>query len=632
MKKPPQSDPSPPSASSNQENKISSRDTPARLAISLDLPPESTLSVTVASLNTEETTDDDLIQPLPAELQEIAGKMEQDHRKQRELRSSIQTLWNTRAAALSRLACSFKKTTHWSEHNLFLLSLVFYALIILAGLLRFPVNITPEEAHSNNVAADLIANHLHDISGIFLPPYFFSGEEQWLGLSVYLQAFGVALFGQSPWITRAAPALLMLLAAFSLTCLQRNGFKNKYWWGLPVLLTALPGWLLLARGTPALALTTVFFSAALAASLFMPYDPGRSPYLPFVLLALTAWSSSIGLILSLIAVAPLLVINFQSRRDLYPLPVKMLGAVILLALPLIRALTVRQFSLKNFPAKLFGQTYLLDPLTTVEKVRRLLANLVQLADPSLWFGFSTAKFSSAISLPGYALVHWAFIPLILVGIWQVIRNRRSPAARLLALMFLAAGISCALSKTLFPDALILLAPLTLLSSLGLSAILEKFHATPAFSKLRLSLAAFLLLVTASLVMTNNVIHNSTTRKTAAGPSPIPLQPVFELARQYAIAHPDQQINLSLKLGKQLDLLRRFYTPGYTNITIADLTYAFESNSPHSATAVFIITEQEYTQARLQPIIQTVIPLATIDSPQNQPVIYLVRFLYQPSGE
>lgn len=599
---------------------------PARLVVASHLPPGSRVYITV----TAKTTGD-----LAASGQPLRPSAPHQfvERKEKKIRQMLQPRRWSGAIAKAGLTCAvwlrrFKeKFALLPENNLFALSLLFYAVTRLAGLLRFPANITPQGASSQVLAVSLVTNRLHDVMGHFLPSYLFYGESNWQGLTVYLQAVGFVLFGQSPWMARALPALLTVLLAYELGHLLRDGFEAPYWWSAPLLLAAIPAWFSLSRSALAPPLGATLFTAA--AARYLQYRQGHAPslYRAVVLLVLTAWTFPTGLILSLLTGLVLLIADFRYHKTHYPLTAKALGMAALLAAPALR--TIWNPPVVNLKSLVLGHTLFLEPVPTMEKFRWMLANLAQLLDLAYWFSASWPGALASAPAAGYELLHWAFILLALAGIWQCLRRRRNPAASLLALMVLLAVISTIASRSVFPDGLILIAPLALLSGLGFSALLGHLEKIPALTPSKLRYSLFLVWGIAGLLILNNTLRRDSAWSASPDGTSIPVQRVFELARDYAIRHPDQQVYLSIGIDEQLDLLRRFYTPAYNNIGVSSLQFYTENQSSNLENAVFMITPQEYRGAVANPIFDKIDILEIIQAPDGQPAIYLVKLAYPP---
>jgi hypothetical protein len=94
------------------------------------------------------------------------------------------------------------------EMVLFVSVLIFYAATRLVGLADYPIYFFCDEATQANLAEELIDNGLRDPDGNLFPPYFLNAKVYNLGLSIWMHASTVAVFGKSPPIRLRDPAVV----------------------------------------------------------------------------------------------------------------------------------------------------------------------------------------------------------------------------------------------------------------------------------------------------------------------------------------------------------------------------------------------------------------------------------------
>jgi 4-amino-4-deoxy-L-arabinose transferase-like glycosyltransferase len=158
---------------------------------------------------------------------------------------------------------------------LLLLGLLVYAASRLLYLDRFPIYFFSDEAIQVTQAEYLLRHGLRDHSGTWLPPYFLNQSTWNLGLSVYLHAVSVALFGKSVFVARATSVAVGMLGVLALALTLKQIFRLRLWWTGLLVLAALPTWFLHSRTAFETVMMVSFYACFVYCYLLYRYRSSR---------------------------------------------------------------------------------------------------------------------------------------------------------------------------------------------------------------------------------------------------------------------------------------------------------------------------------------------------------------------
>jgi 4-amino-4-deoxy-L-arabinose transferase-like glycosyltransferase len=524
---------------------------------------------------------------------------------------------------------------------LFVLSLVVYLATRLVGLERFPIYFFTDEAAQTMHAADLVRDGLRGWDHVFLPTYFRNGEYYNLGVSVYAQVPAYLLFGKSVIATRAASALITLLAAAALALILRNIFRIRDWWLGVMLLSIAPAWFLHSRTAFETAEFVSFYAAALYAYLLYRYRSPRYLYAALPLSALAFYTYSPGQVILAVTAALLLIsdaaYHWRNRKTV----LIGLGLAALLALPYVRFRLSHEYSPSEHLATLYS--YWMKPIPLPEKLARLRTAYFRGLSPGYWFGHAPMDLVRHV-MKGYGnLLIWTAAPLAL-GLLLCLRNLRSSAHRTILIAALAAPAGGALVDVTIPRVLVFVVPATLLTALGLSAILEflersvdRWRGSPAAQARRravLSVAVFGVLAAVNFGMLRDALVNGPLwfRDYGLGGMQWGGRQVFGRVREALAKDPHARYIVSPDWLNGADVVARFFLYDPLPVSMEVIDGFMKQKLPLYPDTTFVMTREEYERAVSSGKFSPLRVEQVIRYPDGRPGFYFVKLSYAPDFE
>lgn len=386
----------------------------------------------------------------------------------------VRRLMHTCRAALGRPVAKSGWLALFSWGHLILLSavLLVYAATRFIGLTHYPIYFFCDEATHAVLAQKLIANGLRDHTGTFLPPYFLNVRKWNLGLSIYLHAITVGLFGKSVFLTRATSVVVGLLNPIAIALTLFIVFRNRFWWMGPLVVGMIPAWFLHSRTAFETVMSVAFYSVFLCS--YLLYRT-RSPKYLFIALpagAATFYSYSNGQGVMAVSSVLLLLFDFPYHlRQMRQRPLLMVGGVLLvglLAIPLFRYRALHPGETTK-QLRDFG-SYWVQSIPVMQKLSLFAKNYLAGLDPRYWF------LPNDIDLVRHRMqgshIPLFLAPFILVGLGNCLWHWRSPAHRTVLVAILAVPFSPALVRIEVYRVLGMVIPATLLTLIGLGQLDE----------------------------------------------------------------------------------------------------------------------------------------------------------------
>ena len=170
-----------------------------------------------------------------------------------------------------------KRQGAWVETGYAWVSLILAAAMLLVGLARYPVQVTPDEVYPSLRAVELIENDFKGADGALLPAFLPGSTPFGIGSNAYLQVLPQLLRPNTLIWIRGCNAVLALLAGLLLAYWMRIGLKSKFAWLLLPLLTGIPAWFTFARSGLDIALAASLLTGALAS--YGLYRSGRDHWI-----------------------------------------------------------------------------------------------------------------------------------------------------------------------------------------------------------------------------------------------------------------------------------------------------------------------------------------------------------------
>ncbi len=513
------------------------------------------------------------------------------------------------------------------DFTLFGLAIILYLLTRIVGLSSYPIYFFSDEAVQTLLAVDLLRENFHSSEGEFLPTYFYNVDKYSLSTTVYLQVLPYLLFGKSVFVTRLTSVLVSILAAFSVGLILRDILKLPYWWSATLLLSIAPAWFLHSRTAFETATMVSFYAAGLYFYLRYRYGSTRHLYFALALFALAFYSYNPGQVVVVVTGLLLLLSDARYHWQNRGVALRGLGFLILLSLPYLRFRLAHPMA---FDDQLFTLgSYWVQPLTLREKLAMYFDEYLYGLSPGYWFIPNTRDLIRH-RMEDYGLLLRATLPFAALGVFQALRNFRSPAHRAILISFLAAPAGAAMVQVAVTRALVMVIPATLLTALGLVMILLWLE--KRLPRKALSIGLFAFLVVANLAITWDALRNGPTwfgRYGLMGMQYGAAQ-VFGELKDYQRQNPEAEILFSPTWTNGADVVARFFLHDPLPIRLASVTEHMYYHHPLNDNMVFVIPVDEYELLIESGKFTDVHVERTILYPNGQPGFYFVRMRYVPN--
>jgi len=360
-----------------------------------------------------------------------------------------------------------------SEFLILILVLVFYTLTRVVSITEFPIYFFCDEATHANLALELLDNDFRDHDGNLMPPYFLNDRVYNLGLSVWVHALPVALFGTSIAVTRLTSVLIGVLGAAALMLALKIGFRSRLWWTAGLVLAALPGWFLHSRTAFETAMMVGFYAAFLLSYLLYRQVSPRWLPLAIVFGGATFYAYSNGQGVMFISILLLLITDWRYHwrvlRDHRAVVAVALITAVLVAAPYVRfRFILHPEMVEKHLSDL--RSYWIEDRPVSAKLTTFAKTYAEGVSPKYWF-FEDPGELTRHRMSGYGHLPTWSAPLVLLGLGICLwRARRSAPHRLVLIAVLAAPFSASLVDIRITRVLAMMAPATILAVLGLDYI------------------------------------------------------------------------------------------------------------------------------------------------------------------
>ncbi len=301
------------------------------------------------------------------------------------------------------------------------LALVIYLLTRLIGLDRFPIYFFTDEVIQTVLAADLVRDNFVDHDKVFLPTYFRNVYQYNLSTSVYLQVLPYLLFGKSIFATRAASALVSLLAPIAVALALRDIFKLRYWWSGALIVAIAPAWFLHSRTAFETVLATSFYAVFLYLYLLYRYRSPRYLYPALVMAALTFYSYSPAQLYIGVTGGLLLLSDARYHWENRRVGLRGVGLLVLLAIPYLRF----RFQFGQALSEHLNQlgSYWVAEIPLSEKISRYVREYLYGLSPGYWFVPNDTDLTRHI-MKGYGHLLRPTLLFLVIGLMLAVRQIR----------------------------------------------------------------------------------------------------------------------------------------------------------------------------------------------------------------
>ena len=513
----------------------------------------------------------------------------------------------------------------------------FYLATRLVSLADYPIYFFCDEAIHGTIAEDLLEAGLRDPEGVLLPAFFRNVEKYNLGLSIYVHAVGVWLFGSSVFVLRAVSVLVGTLAVVATGLALRLVLEARLWWVAPLALAGFPAWFLHSRTAFETAMMVGFFAAFLLCYLlYRTASPWWSlPALVFG--AATFYSYSNGQGVTAFCALALLASDCRYHLELVRRRPKVMAVAVVVALllasPYLRFRFVLHPEMVDEHFRNLN-SYLVMDLPLQEKVERYVHNYLGGIDPGYWF-FEDVDELVRHRMKGYGHLPVWTMPLIVIGVGVCLWRWRSPPYRVILIAVLAAPFSASMVGLRITRLLAMMVPAAMLAGVGaelLHGVLSRWrrgrHIVPA--------VMVVVLTGGATFLTWDALSNGARWFENYG-----LYGMQYGARQvFAAVHEelDRDPNLRLKISHSWannpNAFIDFFLPEEDThrvglFVVADL---LQEKRPIVREAVSVLPVQELNEGLATGKLEASAPLRTIDYPDGSPGFVFVRLAYSDQAD
>ncbi len=512
------------------------------------------------------------------------------------------------------------------DSKLFAIALLLYALTRSIAIEDFPIYFFTDEAAQTVLAEDLVDNDFRDADGTLLPTYFENNYLYNLSLSVYVQVIPYMLFGKSVFVTRAASALISILAAVAVALMLRDVFRRRFWWAGVLTLSITPAWFLHSRTAFE---TAIFVSMYALMLLFYMRYRGDSPanlYLTILFAGLAFYSYSGGQLI-IAGTALLLFISdfryhFEHKRTL----LFALVLAVILALPYVR-FQLDYEGETYFHLRMLG-TYWLEDLPFREKLSTFVKTYLQGLNPAYWYLPQETDLKRHV-MQGYGHILIATLPFMLIGLIEAFRKLRQSHYRTLLIAAICAPLGASIVGIGITRILSFVIPAAMLTTLGISRVADWL--SPRISHKAFALAAILLLGGTNLFMLyDSVIHGYTWYDDyGLYGAQYGAQQVFDAVEEFALAHPEDRIFVSPTWSNGTHILERFFLPAWLNVHLGNADYFLLEKRDLDEHTLLVLTAEEYAEVLNEKKVTDIRVEKVLKYPDGSDGFFFIRMKYAP---
>ncbi len=564
----------------------------------------------------------------------------------------------------------------WSfDTVLGLVALFTFAATRLIGLAQYPIYFFADEAANTVLAAEFLDNGFRDQFGQLFPTYFQNGPSISLGTSVYVQLLPYVIFGKSIFVTRAVPVLIALTGALAVGMIFKHIFKSRWWWTSILLLALTPAWFLHSRTAFEHTLWVSFFAWFLYFYLRYRTNQPRHLITTIICGALSFYSYNGGQPGVVIMGLLLLVVDWRYHLQQRRVVLIGLSVVILCALPYVR-FQIAHGGEVSAHLQLLG-SYWTQDIPLGEKLARAVQEYGYGLRPDYWFAPDNSRDLIRHQLKGYGNLLWMTLPFALLGLIITVKKvftltstpsplrpavlplrghgngegSLTPAYRVVLLSLLIAPIGGVLVQANVLRDLIMVIPATLLTTIGLAAVLEWIIqlaarrgirasndqlgvSTPGHSRRAYHIIAAItctVLIVANFCLLNDALTNGPTWYSDYGLTGLQYggPQVFTTIHDYLEREPQIDVWLFPSWLNGAEMLKRYFTPNDPRVHLLDFDGFLADKFDLTDQTLLVMDDVDY-QRLIESGKFTKIQIAqTIALPNGSPGYHLLTAHYSP---
>jgi 4-amino-4-deoxy-L-arabinose transferase-like glycosyltransferase len=520
------------------------------------------------------------------------------------------------------------------EVLLVLVSAAVYLVSRLWAIDSFPIYFYSDEVNYVLFGEQAIERGLVGIDGSWPAVYVEWDTNRWgPAAGMYLQGLAALAFGKRIWIARGIEALTSLGGVLAVAWILKEHFRNRFWWASIPLAASVPVWFLYTRTAFSVATATSLYAVFLLAYLHYRFRSPASLGLA-ALAGAAAFYSYNNMMFVMAALAACLLIadvryHLQHRRVwLRTLPV-----LVLLAVPFIEYSFLHPESIRANLSAL--GSYWVEDIPLTAKLLRYAQNYVQGLNPFYWFGPQRGTGILPVQfIPGAGHLGFTLLPLVALGLYVVVRNRRSVQHRILVLSALVVPASSALDSIEVYRVLAMVVPALILGVLGLEQLGEWLKSISP--RRQTAIAAVGLFVLALARFIGGVVFGPTwpTDYGLSGAQFGAKALYVDTIPALLAENPSTTLVMNTTWANNSHLYPLFFLspPERERVRFGNVRDYLNDVLPLDPGTIFAMTPDEYADAVASPMLGEVQVVRSVPRPNGDPGFYLAHIAYASDVE
>jgi hypothetical protein len=276
--------------------------------------------------------------------------------------------------------------------------------------------------------------------------------------------------------------------------------------------------------------------------------------------------------------------------------------------------------------------WLRQDMTLLGKLERFGAQSAIGLSPRYWFVPENPRDLIRHRMKGYGNILWPVLPFTLLGLLICVYRIRSSAHRALGIALLVAPAGGALVGLLVTRILVFVVPATLLTALGLSAVLSRLEGRRRSSGLSASL--FLLLSAVNVWMARDALVNGPTWYSDYGMSGMQwgARQVYAEIRR-SLDRDSMPILLSHTWTNGADMVLRFFFDGDERVQLRDPSMTIDEDRLAGIEKyLFVVSSDDYGRLVNNPKLTDLNIRRILNAPDGKPAFYFLTMRYSADAE
>ena len=305
--------------------------------------------------------------------------------------------------------------------------------------------------------------------------------------------------------------------------------------------------------------------------------------------------------------------------------------LIVLALPFMRFLY--QHPGENLKHLHTLNSYWIKAIPLQEKLAHYASQYLRGLSPVYWFSPTNPDMPRHVMGPyGHQLA--VFLPFSLAGFILCLKKISRPEYRAVLISFLAAPCGAALVEIGITRALVMVIPLTIFTTLGMSLLLEWLENRPSIAPRLPSVLTTLALILLCAWLTVDALRNGPSWHTKYGLDGMQYgaKQVFGAIAEELKERPEQKIILSPSWANGTDTTARFFFDDPLPFEIGSIEGYSTSYQPMDENTLFIMIPEEFEKIRDNEKFTGIQVARTLPYPDGENGFYFVHLQYSDQAE